>query len=187
MWNPHGQRQMLCSNCQHCRVLVLIASIGIEETKGGVVAEAIIYGEVRADAPGILSIEAQPLDILRKLSAAGRPVCNCGQRITGSIYRTGVRVRRRKPRIAGEERCKTLSAAEQIAGIQRRELNQPLRAVGQPSAQHRLMDEINAKLRRVASRCVGNIVTELIFLLIAIDRECCNGRDKLIVAKGFKA
>src|SRR5205807_179889 len=49
------------------------------------------------------------------------------------------------------------------------------------------MDKVNAKLRRVASCHMGHIVTKLVFLLISVDGKGGDRRDKLIVAKSFKA
>ena len=62
-----------------------------------------------------------------------------------------------------------------------------LSVVRQSSAEHRLMNEIDPELRRVRAVAMGHVISELIFLLVAIHRERGDRRDELIVAKSFKA
>ena len=49
------------------------------------------------------------------------------------------------------------------------------------------MDEIHPEARRMASGSVRDVVTDLIFFLIAQDRKRGDGRDELVVAESFES
>src|SRR5262245_54412976 len=64
---------------------------------------------------------------------------------------------------------------------------QDLAVVGQPAAEDGLMDEVDSKLRRMTGAGMRDIITKLMLLLIAVDRERGNRRNKLIIAEGLKS
>jgi len=64
-----------------------------------------------------------------------------------------------------------------------RKVEQSLRVIGDPAAQLWLMDEVDSEARRVRSAGAGHIITELIFLLVAINRERGNAGGELVIAK----
>src|SRR5215467_14204643 len=49
------------------------------------------------------------------------------------------------------------------------------------------MDVVHTEARSVLSRAMGQVITELIFLLVAPDGKAGNRSHKLIVAKSFEA
>ena len=55
------------------------------------------------------------------------------------------------------------------------------------AAENRLVDEIYAQAGRVAPIAVSQVITKLIFFLIAQHRKSGDGSDELIVAEGFAA
>src|SRR5258707_1380409 len=143
---------------------MLVSAIGVDQAERGVIAQAIVHGEVLMDAPRILSVEAEPLHVLREPAIAG------DDRLIGRISK-----------IYGE--------STRVGGVETWVLRQPkqnFRIVSQSSAQYRFMDEVDPKLGRMVPRRVGNVITELIFLLVTIERKSGNRRDELIVAKSFK-
>ncbi len=62
-----------------------------------------------------------------------------------------------------------------------------LKIAGEGAAEYGLVDQIDAEAGGVGTGRVRNIVAELIFLLVALDREICNGGGELIVAEGFQS
>ncbi len=108
---------------------------GTEESECCVVAEAVIYGEARCYAPGILRVESQPLHVLREAAIAGRRTgtgCPVGDRKS-----SGGRAR--------QVHHKLLRISEIERGILG-EYGQVFRVAGKRAAQDGFMDESTPKL-----------------------------------------
>src|SRR5579863_4115353 len=54
------------------RIVELAAAGRVEQSESGLIAQSIVHGEVRCDAPGILNIQPEPLNILVKAAIQGR-------------------------------------------------------------------------------------------------------------------
>src|SRR5690348_15184664 len=109
-----------------CRVLILIAAGGAEESKGRVVTQTKIQSEAGTNSPGVLKVQSKPLHTLRKRSVAGGNEFAAGREIRGKFSRVG--------------------------DIERRVLwkfDQGFRIVGQPAAEHRFVNEVRAELNRM--------------------------------------
>src|SRR6266581_7519154 len=84
---------------RECGIHALIAARGDEEPVGRVVAQPIIDGELFRGAPGILRVEAKPLNILRKAAIArarrlpSRSEVRLELRLIGQIKRRVLRKR----------------------------------------------------------------------------------------------
>src|SRR5207245_5061356 len=60
-------------------------------------------------------------------------------------------------------------------------------AAGKRAAKERFVDEIDAEADGVGTGSAGNVVAELIFLLVAVDGKGGDGGGELIVAESFEA
>ena len=58
----------------YAAVLELGSARTLEQSEGGLVTQAVVDREVMRNAPGILSVEAKPLHVLRKAAVAGGSV-----------------------------------------------------------------------------------------------------------------
>ena len=117
----------------------LAASGGDEETESCVVAQAVIDGEISRDAPGILGVDAEALDILRKAAVAGRSdAASCAGRDIGE----GV----------AEQAVRSVVNCCGVRGVVRGiedERSQRFRICGERAAHDRLVNEINSEARCV--------------------------------------
>src|SRR5258708_6451613 len=52
------------------RVCILVVAGGGEQSKRGVVAQAVIHRQTRSDAPGVLDVNSQSLNVLREAAVA---------------------------------------------------------------------------------------------------------------------
>src|SRR5260370_34028712 len=109
------------------------------------------------------------------------------QWISGSFVRQSPRIWRHSSGIKSEKWRQALSTADQVRGIKRRKLNEPFGIVGNASAQHRLLHEVDSELHRMCAGGVSYIIAKLILLLVALNRELRDRRGKLIVAKSLKS
>src|SRR5579872_4441948 len=119
---------------------------------------------MRSHAPRILRIQRQPLDVLREISS---------------------QIRRRSTRlhISREHRWRLRQVKRRIA----RELKEGLVIAGKCAAEHRFVNEVDSDLGRVPAGGVADVVTELIFFLVAQVRKEGDRRSELVVTKSFKA
>ena len=68
-----------------------------------------------------------------------------------------------------------------------RVLDELLGGGGKGAAQNRFVNEVDSELESVASCNMAQIVTQLVFLLIAQVGEKSDGRGELVVAEGFES
>jgi hypothetical protein len=134
----------------------LVAAGGGEETEGGVVAKASVDGEGRSDAPGIFGVEAEAAEALREGAVTGGSV-----RASGVWKGGGSAVE-----VGGE-----LRGIVEIEGWVLGELYEMFSGGGERSAENGFLDEIDAEADGVAAGAAKNVIAELIFLLVALDRE----------------
>ena len=57
---------------------------------------------------------------------------------------------------------------------------------GKLPAKNRFVNEVDTELDGVAASDLRNVIAELVFLLVALDRESGDGGGKLIVAESFE-
>src|SRR5258708_131675 len=143
------------------------------EKKGerGVVAQAVVDGQTRSDAPGILGVDSQTLNVLRKAAVTGG---SCGAPDTGRDGRSTRGAEIKGGRIGGVEAGVIRISQYRFGGS------------GEGAAENRLVNKTDAKARRVPAVVVAHVVAELIFFLVAQNGKSGNGSDELIVAKGLE-
>src|ERR1700722_7097784 len=154
-------------------ILQFGASRRIEKSKGGVVAQSVINGEMSGHAPGILRVKSEPLHVLREAPVARRhrSATNCRRRIR--LYRaTGT-----------EEKFRRIGCVK--TGILRISQDR-FRRPGKRAAQYRFVNKIYAEAWGVSSCRMAYIVAHLVFLLVAQHRKGGNGGGKLVVAESVE-
>src|SRR5208337_2861871 len=118
-------------------------------------------------------IETQPLHILRKAAVPCRG--GSGLAVGAVEWRQAVQLR------------SELSGVSEVVGrILGKDVGS-FRLTREGAAQHRLMNEIHAKLGGMLAGRAADVVTNLIFLLVANNGKRRDGRNKLVVAVGFEA
>ena len=149
-----------------------------EKTEGGVVAQAVVDGQMRGGAPGVLGVNSQALHVLRKAAIAGGSKGGEGTRGIRRLVRGIVR-------IAGHDGRKLALMIGQIeAWILRRRVD-ILGSGGQGAAKNRLVNKVDAKARCMPAVDVTDVIAELIFFLIAQNGKSGNRSEKLIVAESL--
>src|ERR1019366_6443119 len=83
--------------------------------------------------------------------------------------------------------CRELSRISQVESRVLGENVKGFSLTREGTAQHWLMDEVNAEFGSVPADRAAHIVAELVFLLVANDGERGNRGDELVVAVGFEA
>src|ERR1035441_5780479 len=124
-------------------------------------------------APGILSVEREPLNVLRKAAvAAWSEVASRAIRWnTGSALRAEV------------ESAWILRVNVRVACI----LDESLIRRRKRATEHRFMNEVNSELERMIAGSPAEVVAHLVLVLIAQVRKKSDRSGKLVVAKGFEA
>src|SRR6266851_7860034 len=142
-----------------------------KKTEGCVIAQAGVQRKRGCEAPGILGIEAEAADALRKGAVSG------ASGIDGGTVRIGIQ-RRASREHTGSRYIE--------AGILR--IGEDcFEAAGKRAAKNRFVDEIDAEADGVGTGGAGNVVAELIFLLVAVDGKGGDGGGELVVAESFEA
>jgi hypothetical protein len=145
------------------RILRLAAAGSVEQTKGSIVAQAVVEREAWRDAPGVFGVKTQTLHVLREAAIAdGSESAARGD--VGSELR-GI----------GEIKRRVL-----------RERDKRFRCGGEGAAQNRLVNEIDSETRGVVADGVADVVAKLIFFLVARDGERGDRGNELIVAERFE-
>src|SRR6267378_2626762 len=158
----------------------LVVAGSDEEAKGSVVAQAVVDCQIPSEAPGILSVKSQALDVLREAAIATRSKRGEG---TWGIRRLVCRI----VGIAGHDGGKLALMIGQIeARILRRRVD-ILGGGGQGTAENRFVNKVEAKARRVSSADVTDVIAKLIFFLVAQNRKGGNRCEELIVAESLYA
>ena len=100
------KRQILRQDRLHGGIIILVATVGVEQAEGCVVSKTVVYREVLANAPRILNVYAEPLHVLseapivcRQALARRRIGCAIGNLMGGIIE-----VRRKRSRVCNVER-----------------------------------------------------------------------------------
>src|SRR5271169_1553093 len=174
-----------------CIVLSLSSSRSLEEPKRRLITQAIVDREVVRNAPRILGVEPESLNVLRKTAVA------CGSKSASDgryprRWRRGRRIALRGWRsvikrqstggssAVGADRIDVAIGIERIGG-------ELLRRCRERAAEHRLMNKVDSELKRVAARNVAQVMADLVFVLIAQVGEKSDGSGELVVAKSFEA
>ena len=131
----------------------------MKSPKRGVVAKAVIHGQVRSHAPGILGVKSQPLHVLRKAAIAGRRIGADG---AGRDLACGGR--------AGQIHRELLRVCQIIRGILR-EYGQVFRVARSAPLITGSWMKSTPKLGEWRPEEWRDVVADLIFLLIAQRRE----------------
>jgi len=152
-------------------ILRLVAARGDEQAESGVVTQASVNREGWRDAPTVFGVEAQTAERLREGAVAG-----------GSVGTSGIWKSGGGAIVVGGELGRIVEIKGWILG----ELDEVLGGGGKRTAKNWFMDEIHAKAKLMPASSVGDVVTELIFLLIARDGERRDDGGELIVAERFK-
>src|SRR5713101_7090163 len=142
-----------------------------EKTEGCVVTQAGVQRKRGFDAPGIFGIEAEAADALRKGAVSG------ASGIDGGTVRIGIQ-RRASREHTGSRYIET--------GILRIGEN-CFEVAGKRAAKNRFVNEIDAEADGLGTGGAGNVVAELIFLLVALAGKGGDGGGELIVAESFEA
>ena len=145
----------------------LAFSGSLKKPEGGLIAQAVVDGEVVRYAPRILGIEPEPLDVLREAAVAA----GCGY------------LARRQ--VDGE-----LCEVDCIQGVVARVIRQSGQrfSVGcERAAEHGFVNKVDPELQRVAPRRMAQVVAHLILVLIAQVGKERDGSGKLVVAERLKS
>src|SRR5271166_6615818 len=139
------------------------------------------------DSPRILSVEREPLHVLREAAVAGGSKCasDVGSRAGFRIALRGRRnvIKRQRSRDAAAVGAGRIEIAIGIRGI----LDELLRRGGEGAAQHRFVNEIDSELEGVITGHMTQVVAELILILVAQVREQSDGSGELVIAEGLEA
>ena len=150
----------------------MIAAGSDEESECGVVAKPSVQGEGWRDAPGVFGVKSEAAKTLREPAVAGfRVVASCIRKRCGGAI------------VVGDE----LRGIQDIEGRILGELHEVFCRGCQRAAKDGFVDEIDAEAKCVAAGGVKDVITELIFLLIADSEKGGNFSSKLIVAERFEA
>ena len=152
-------------------IVQLTYARSLEQSKGGVPAQAVVDGQLRRHSPGVHGVRAQSLNILRKAAVAGRS----GFGLTVGAIKWGQTVQFRRE----------LTRVGQVEGRVLSKDVECLRLTRKRTAQYRFVDEVDAKLGGMLTGRTTDIVAKLAFLLVANYRECGDAGNKLVVAITF--
>src|SRR5882762_1753752 len=153
-------------------ILRLVATGSGKQTEGGVIAKAGVDIEGTRDAPTIFGVKTKAAERLGESAIAG-----------GSIGANGVCKGCSGAIVVGGELRGTVEIEGWILG----ELDEMFSGGGEGAAKNGFMNEVDAKSNLMAARIMGDIVAELIFLLVACDGKRGDDGGELIVAKSFES
>lgn len=149
----------------------MIATGGGEQAEGGVVAESGVDSKSGGSPPTVFGIETEAAERLRKGAIAGFGV------IASSIGKSSA-----SAIVIGDE----LRWIGQIESRILSELDEVFGGGSERAAKNRFVNEVYAEADGVAPGRAENVVSELVFLLIANDGERGNFRGELIVTESFE-
>src|SRR5579863_6074315 len=139
------------------------------------------------DAPGILGVKSETLDILRKPAVSGGSkgaVDATARRRFWITHRTGRSVIKRQ----GSRDAAAIGAGRVDVAIRVRRIGgELLRRRRERPAEHRLVNEVDPELEPMVAHYMAQVIAELILVLIPPVGEKGNRSGKLIVAKGLEA
>src|SRR5258708_7739812 len=127
------------------------------------------------NSPGILSVKSESLNVLRETPVAGgsKSTSRAIRWIAGLALWTEVEL----AGVAG------ICIVVRVVDV----LNEGLVRGRECPAQHRFMNEVHAELERMITRSTAQVVTHLVFVLIAQGRKQSDWSSELVVAESFEA
>jgi hypothetical protein len=168
-------------------VLKLSSARTLEKPESSLIAQAVVDCEVMRNAPGILGVERQPLNVLREAAIAGGSVraAYAGSRAGRGIALRGRRniIKRQRSGDAAAVGAGRIDVAIWVGGV----LDNLLRRGCKCAAQHRLMNEVDVRTSARGAGGVTQVVAKLIFVLIAQVGEKSDGRGELVIAESLEA
>src|SRR6266478_1181050 len=127
------------------------------------------------NSPGILSVDSESLNVLREAPVTGgsKSTSRTVRWIAGLALWTEVKL----AGVAG------ICIVVRVVDV----LNEGLVRGRERPAQHWLMDEVDAELKRMITRSPAQVVANLVLLLIAQRRKQSDGSSELVVAESFES
>src|SRR5208282_4118696 len=147
--------------------------------------------ELVRDAPGILGVKGETLNVLREAAVASRRKgagnadggwgdrkrrCRITHRAGGCV------IKRQRSRDAAAIGAGWIDVAIGVRGIG----CELLCRCCERAAEHRLVNEVDSELERMVMHHMAQVVAELIFVLVAEVREKSDRGGELIVAEGLE-
>src|SRR5208282_673096 len=174
-----------------CIVLSLSSPRSLEEPERRLITQAVVDRQVVRNAPRILGVESESLNVLRKTAVAGGSKSACNRRHSRRWHR-GRRIALRgwrsviKRQRTGGSPAVGADRIDVAIGVERKS-GELLRRCRKGAAEHRFMNKVDSELKRVAARNVAQVIADLVFVLIAQVGEKSDGSGELVVAERFEA